>query len=222
MTIEMAEAINRFCRANEISRAEIMGGEFFVHSLWAEILEILSQELKQVRLVSNGDWAEAPKTAANVIGFLKAHPQFHVGVSRDQWHTNQHVDRAAELLQQADIPFRVPTAEQTREESLVPVGRHRYEWSQFYSMFSCYCTPPERRYSLLIDEQGSICKCGFGSWPYASVKDYQQGGFAARFKEFNTKFYDAFISNCASCQRAEGHARKTSASKADANKEPVV
>jgi len=217
MTLEMAEAINRFCRANEISRAEVMGGEFFVHGLWAEILEVLSGGLVQVRLVTNGDWAGSSKTASKVTDFLKAHPQFHVGVSKDQWHTNQHVDRAAELLQQAGIPFRIPTVEQTREESLVPAGRHQYEWSQFYGLFACYCSQPERRYNLLIDEQGEIYKCGFGSWPYASVNDFLQGGFAARFKEFNAKFYGAFISSCAACQRAESCGKK-----ADANKETAA
>ena len=110
-----------------------------------------------------------------------------------------------------------PNSGANREESLVPVGRHQYEWSQFYGLFACYCSQPERRYNLLIDEQGEIYKCGFGSWPYASVNDFLQGGFAARFKEFNAKFYGAFISSCAACQRAESCGKK-----ADANKETTA
>jgi len=74
-----------------------------------------------------------------------------------------------------------------------------------------------KRYNLLIDEQGEIYKCGFGSWPYASVNDFLQGGFGARFKEFNAKFYGAFISSCAACQRAESCGKK-----ADANKETAA
>jgi hypothetical protein len=49
------------------------------------------------------------------------------------------------------------------------------------------------------------------------VNDFLQGGFAARFKEFNAKFYGAFISSCAACQRAESCGKK-----ADANKETAA
>ena len=66
-------------------------------------------------------------------------------------------------------------------------------------MFHNFCSNPEDQYSFLIDEVGKIYKCGFGVWDYADINDYQDGGFAHRFKEFNKKFYDIFISNCSSC-----------------------
>ena len=165
MTISVAENIRRFCQAHQIKRAEAMGGEFFTHPDWPQIFHILADKMRQVRLVTNGDWAGNARTASAVIGFLKLHPQFHVGVSKDRWHTNAHVDAAARMLQEAGIPFRLPTPDQIEEQSLVPVGRNRCEWTQFYGTFGCYCGPAERRYSFLIDELGRIYKCGFGSWP---------------------------------------------------------
>ena len=208
MTITVAENIRRFCQVHQIKRAEAMGGEFFTHPEWPQIFHILADKMRQVRLVTNGDWAGNARTASAVIGFLKLHPQFHVGVSKDRWHTNAHVDAATRMLQEAGIPFRLPTPDQIEEQSLVPVGRNRCEWTQFYGTFGCYCGPAERRYSFLVDELGRIYKCGFGSWPYASVADYLDGGFFERFKEFNTEFYQAFVPNCAACQRAEAHARR--------------
>ncbi len=211
MTLETAAAITQFCQANNIRRAEAMGGEFFTHPIWDQILHTLIRDLRQVRLVSNGDWAGSSTTGRRVIEFLSQHPQVHVGISKDRWHTNKHVDAAVQMLTDAGVLHRVPTKDQTQEESLVPVGRHRFEWSGFYSSFASYCQQPERRYSFLIDETGQIHKCGFGSWPYANVSEYLDGGFNARFKEFNTVFYDAFIPNCATCQRAEDHAKRQKA-----------
>jgi hypothetical protein len=211
MTMETAENIHRFCQAHQIRFAETMGGEFYTHPEWAAVLHTLFQGTQSVRLVTNGDWAGSPRQCAAVICFLTEHPQFHVGVSKDGWHTNAHVDAAAAALAEAKIPFRLPSKDQVGEETLVPVGRYRYEWSNFYGTFACYCSKNERRYLFLIDEKGQIYKCGFGAWPYAAVTDYLEGGFFERFKEFNTTFYDAFIPSCASCQRAEAHAKRPSA-----------
>jgi len=208
MTLETAQSINQFCQSNQITRAEVMGGEFFLHTHWEPILHILCQGLKHVRLVSNGDWAGNEALAQSVIGFLKEHPQYHVGISKDRFHTNKHVDAATALLVSANIPFKIPTAEQIKDDSIVPVGRSQFEYT-FYSSFGCYCSQPERRYSLLIDETGEMYKCGFGAWAYAQVHSFQKGGFAAKFKEFNTKFYNVFFSSCASCRRAENSRRKT-------------
>ena len=54
-------------------------------------------------------------------------------------------------------------------------------------------------YSFLIDEDGNIYKCGFGVLKYANVSTYIEGGFKARFKDFNKRFYGVFISSCSSC-----------------------
>ena len=93
-------------------------------------------------------------------------------------------------------------------DSIVPAGRGGFHIS-FYGMMGCHCHNPARKYSFLIDEQGEIYKCMFGAWDYASVLEYQDGGFAARFKEFNQVFYGTFISSCASCQRSWHQTRKT-------------
>jgi len=55
---------------------------------------------------------------------------------------------------------------------------------------------------MLHYDQGEIYKCGFGVWDYDNISRFTEGGFAKRFKEFNTKFYNVFISSCAVCRRS--------------------
>lgn len=207
MTLEMSRKVNVFCTNNNIRQMEVMGGEFFCHPKWNEILHTLTDGIKKVRLVSNGDWAGSEVVAMKVISFLKTHSQFHVGISRDQWHTNQYVDQALKYLQDANIPVRLPSPEEIKEDSIVPIGNGELYFG-FYSMLGNYCNKPERRYSFLIDEEGNIHKCGFGVWPYAKVEEYLDGGFDKRFKEFNDKFYGCFIMTCSQCRRAESYSKK--------------
>src|ERR1017187_3411455 len=59
MTLEMAENIRMFMINNGAESANIMGGEFFLHPEWKEIITILVKDLSYGRLVSNGDWVES-------------------------------------------------------------------------------------------------------------------------------------------------------------------
>lgn len=208
MTPEMARTINAFCRNNNIRHMEVMGGEFFCNTQWEEILGVVSEGMETVRLVSNGDWAGNEDLANRVVSFLQNHPQFHVGLSKDAWHTNKHVDAAVAFLSQGSVPHRVPTPDEIKEDSIVPIGRGEFHFG-FYSMFGSYCSKNDRRYTFLIDEKGDIHKCGMGAWPYANVSEYVNGGFDERFKEFNTVFYGAHVMSCTQCQRAECHSKRT-------------
>lgn len=202
MTLEMARTINAFCRNNNIRHMEVMGGEFFCNTQWEEVLDIVSKGMETVRLVSNGDWAGNKELADKVIAFLQAHAYFYVGLSKDVWHTNKHVDAAVAFLEAGGVPHRIPTPDEVENDSIVPIGRGEFNYG-FYSVFATYCSKPDRRYNLLIDEKGDIHKCGLGAWPYANVSEYVDGGFDERFKEFNEVFYGAHIMSCAQCQRAE-------------------
>lgn len=201
MSIETANDIANFITNNNIEYAEIMGGEFYMNPLWKQIIEIIVPKLKVVRLVTNGDWA----TTEKVPKILSQFKNIFVAISNDRWHTNKHVKNAKKLCEKYKIKHEIADEERTKESSIVPVGRSALGFSSLYGMFSCYCHNPQRQYSFLIDEKGIIYKCGFGSWNYAKVKEYIDGGFAARFKEFNLKFYDVFISSCNSCRRAYEH-----------------
>lgn len=207
MTLEKSREINLFCRTNGIVVCEVMGGEFFMNPKWAEIIPVLAAGMKRVRLISNGDWAGNKTLAEKVTKVLAGLPQIHVGISRDKWHTNQFVDKACQYLKDAGIPFRTPKPEEVTDDTIVPVGRAQYDCFNMLSMFSTYCHNEEKKYNLLIDEEGRIYKCGFGTWHYANTCDYLKGGFDARFKEFNLKFYSAFVSNCSSCQRMDARAK---------------
>lgn len=139
MSPKKAREISAFCRANDITVCEIMGGEFFVNPHWAEIITTLSAGMKRVRLISNGDWAANPSLAAKVTSTIQKIPQMHVGISRDKWHTNAFVDQACAYLQKANIPFRTPDASEVTDETIVPIGRAEGTCFNIFSMFGTYC-----------------------------------------------------------------------------------
>lgn len=207
MSIETSSKINQFCKANDIRRCQIMGGEFFMNPDWEIIMDNLVNGLISVRIVSNGDWASDSDIANKVIKFMVSHPQCYMGISNDKWHTNTHVIKALEYLNVNSIKTTTPTIDEIGEDTIVPIGRSEFDMS-IYGMMACYCRKPDRRYSFLIDEFGKIYKCAFGSWKYANVDEYINGGFSKRFKEFNNKFYNAWISSCAHCRRAESHSKQ--------------
>lgn len=186
---------------------EVMGGEFFCHSQWEEVLDAVTKGMKTVRLVSNGDWAGNKELSEKVIAFLRSHLYFHVGLSKDGWHTNKHVDAAVEFLAAGEVPHRIPTPDEVKDDSIVPIGRGEFHYG-FYSMFGAYCSKPDRRYNFLIDEKGNVYKCGMGAWPYANVSEYIDGGFDERFKYFNDVFYGAYVMSCTQCRHAEMQSKK--------------
>jgi hypothetical protein len=202
MSLETAGHIQAFLKANGIQAIDIMGGEFFCHPEWAEVMTLLVQGMESVRIVTNSDWAGHPDEAQKVVAFALAHKQCRFSLSYDRWHTNTHVAGAQALLGHHHIPFNTATKEQVTDESIVPVGQADLESVGFFAMFSCYCHNPVHKYSFLIDERGSIFKCGFGLWDYANVDEHLDGTFAARFKEFNTLFYNTYFSNCRACVRS--------------------
>lgn len=208
MSLEMARDCAQFCRANHITHCEIMGGEFFCNPDWEAVMDTLAENMKCVRLVTNGDWARTKTLSARVVKFLKQHsPPFYVSISKDRWHTNKHVKQAAKLLDEAGVICNVATEEQTRNGSLVPIGRLRLDFTDFFSMFGCHCYQPHTKYNLLIDESGEIHKCGMGAWPYDNIENFLDGGFAERFKYFNGVFYKCWMPNCRHCQRQEEYAK---------------
>jgi len=175
-----------------------MGGEFFCNPDWYEIFSILSKDVLTVRIVTNGDWADNPE---KVLEFMSNHPQCYMCISKDKWHTNEWVAKAHDLCEAHGIIHKLATDEETTPESIVPVGRSRFEYN-FYSTFANYCSKPDRKYTFLIDEEGEIYKCGFGAWAYANVKEYINGGFSKRFKSFNRLYYKQWVPSCKHCLSA--------------------
>jgi hypothetical protein len=209
MSVATAESVSRFLVANEIQVATIMGGEFFCNPDWKSIFDLIIPKLLYVRIVSNSDWVVDP----TVVPFLKKFPNIKLSLSFDKWHTNENVEQAAAMCKEAGIEHNIETEAEASTESIVPVGRGDMSFG-FFSMFGCYCQRPDKKYSFLIDETGAVFKCGFGMWEYATVQEYEGGGFAARFKEFNKEFYSVFIPNCATCSRSYRRTKKTPAQEA--------
>ena len=198
MTIEKAREINKFLINNNIEYTNIMGGEFFTHPDWFNIITTLCSSINLVRIVTNGDWVGIEDKK---IKLLSKELPIYFAISKDKWHTNKNVEAARDFCLDNDILHKVATKDQVKAESIVPIGRSEFEYN-FYSMFGRYCTKPDRKYEFLIDEQGVIHKCPMGIWQYADVLDFLGGGFDERFKEFTSVFYSELILNCATCIRA--------------------
>lgn len=201
MDIETAYILADFIKNNEITSANIMGGEFFLNPNWYEILTIISPALKDMRLVTTGDWIHNKDVCDKLIKLNEARNVFFwIAISNDRWHTNKHVQEAEAFLKENYFYYYIGTKEEDNENVIVPIGRAEGTYG-FMSTFGCYCDNPENLYGFLINEIGDIYKCGFGVWDYANIQEYREGGFAKRFKEFNKPFYDAFVPSCAACIR---------------------
>lgn len=202
MSVEMSQNIAKFINANGVYSLNLMGGEFFCNPDWFEIYStLINTNINRARLVTNGDWVNSEKTKTQIKELVeKFGKKIYFSISKDKWHTNKNVDAAKKYLDSIGVTSLVATEEQTRDNSIVPVGRAHLQYiSGIYDMMGCYCHNPKHMYSFLIDEDGKIYKCGFGVLSYDTIDDYLEGGFRQRFKEVNTKFYGQFISSCRSC-----------------------
>ena len=201
MSIEEAKKIGKFLKNNGITYINVMGGEFFCNPDWYEILSILISSVDFMRIVSNGDWAVSDDQKSKLLDLVNnRRDKIRISISNDKWHTNTNVGKAEAWLKTNGILHNIGDDSNMPDTGVVPVGRGD-QVSSMYSFFSCYCHNPVHMYSFLIDEEGKVYKCGFGVWNYAKVDDYIDGGFRARFKEFNKKFYDIFVPSCSSCIR---------------------
>ena len=201
MTVEKAKDITKFLKNNGVVTINLMGGEFFCNPDWFEIYSELISSVKFARLVTNGDWANNLGVKTKLATLISLFgDKIYFSISKDKWHTNKNVETAKEFLESAGCRVNVGTEDNTKDESIVPVGRANGKYiSGIYDMFGCYCQNPENMYSFLIDEKGNIYKCSFGVLCYAYIDEYLEGGFRKKFKETNSKFYSVFISSCQSC-----------------------
>lgn len=201
MSVETAQDIAKFVKSNDVSYLNLMGGEFFCNPDWYKIFRILIEATKFARIVSNGDWANVTSVKTKLLKLKDEFDgKFKISISNDKWHTNENVEKAEEFLKEKNFLYNIASSEDMSEMAIVPTGRSMFAMST-YSMFSCYCHNPEKKYGFLIDEDGVIYKCDFGNFGYANIHDYFDGGFDVRFKEFNKNFYSVFIPSCTTCVR---------------------
>ena len=197
MTVDMAKKIEKFLISNNVLSINVMGGEFFCNPNWEEIINILSERTLSIRLVSNGDWIVNEAIKERILQ-LKYISKIRIHISKDKWHNNKNPEKAYEYLKENGVRTKITLPSEATDESIVPIGRAEFFYNM-YSFMGGYCENPLKQYSFLIDENGEIFKCPFGVWNYANVMEYQEGGFAKRFKEVNKKFYKIFIPSCKSC-----------------------
>lgn len=201
MTFEMAQDIATFVKNNDVVYLNLMGGEFFCNPDWYRIFRVLIEATRFARIVSNGDWANSNTVKAQLLKLKdEFEGKFKISISKDKWHTNANVEKAEEFLKEKNFLYNVASEGDMTENSIVPVGR-AFLSGTMYSMFQCFCHEPDKKYAFLIDEDGDIFKCEFGHFAYANVHEYMDGGFDARFKEYNQAFYKVFIPSCATCAR---------------------
>jgi len=195
MSVKTAKKVARFIEANNIFSINLMGGEVFCNPNYKEIVKIFANTGRRIRLVSNGDWVKEEPGFAEYMAQFK---NLYICISKDQWHTNEHVIEAEKLLKQNNIVTKVSDLNET-DFSMVPIGRGLYDSFGLYSMMGTWCSNPERHYTFLINEEGVIHKCDFGIWEYANVNDYQEGGFGPHFKKMHKQWHDNFIPHCKAC-----------------------
>lgn len=199
MSLDMAKEISIFLKSNKIIYSNVMGGEFFCNPDWYEILKEIIKNLNYMRLVTNGDWSSNDDIKDRLLSLkFSSGNKLHISLSKDRWHTNKGIKKAIEFLEDCRIPYNVAKPEEISDRSIVPIGRSRYEYS-FYSSLGSYCFKYINKYTFLIDELGEIYKCPFGVIRYDNIKNYLDGEFDKRFKEFNKRFYKLFITNCRQC-----------------------
>lgn len=202
MSVDMAKDIATFIKNNNIFALNLMGGEFFCNPDWYEIFDLFFDAAYHIRVVSNSDWVHSDDVKNKLIQLHEKYGnKFYVCLSNDEWHTNKYVSEAEEFLNSVGIICRNGEG-QLKSDGIVPVGRGELIGGGFYSFMGTYCSNPENRYSMLIDEDGNIYKCSFGTWKYANVHDYMEGGFEKRFKTYHQGLRKVFISNCRSCRRS--------------------
>lgn len=201
MTRATAQNIAQFLKNNHIISLNVMGGEFFCNTNWYDILSEWFKVNCHIRLVSNGDWACNPTVKAQLLKLHHLYPdQFHISISNDKFHTNQYIIEANTFLNNYGFDYNIGGTSQDTEDTLLPLGNAQDIYN-LYSFGVCYCHNPQHQYSFMIDETGDIYKCSFGVLQYDNIQNFTSGGFAARFKEFNKKFYHIFLPSCTSCIR---------------------
>jgi len=220
MSVDMAKDIAKFLKTNQVIDINVLGGEFYCNSDWFEIINVFADNVLYLRLVTNCDWAVVDAVKEKITELCKKYNNIRFSLSKDKWHTNKHVDEAAAFLDGIGAKYNIATEEETTDNSIVPVGRAElsYGYRNNYSMFSCYCLDPKNMYTFLIDENGFIYRCAFGTWKYAEVSEYLDGGFRERFKDYNQKVTKCFIPNCFKCRQSANRWNRTK----DANYEQIV
>lgn len=220
MSLDVANDIAKFIDVNNVSMLNVMGGEFFCNPDWFDILKGFLNVALHVRLVTNADWANNENVKLCLKYLVETYrDKLKISISKDQWHTNKFVDKASEFLAEINANYNIATNEETTENSIVPVGRGELATYNNYSMFNFFCGKPSEHYHFLIDEDGKIYKCGFGTFSYADIYEYLSGGFEDRFKKYNKAFYKCFIPNCRACRNI---AKQHNFSKEYNNKKMVV
>jgi len=201
MSVDESKKIANFIKSNNVVEINLMGGEFFCNPDWFDIYSNLISAAKHARIVSNSDWANNMEVKVKLASLVSIFgDKIYFSLSKDRWHTNKYVEVAAAYLKDIGAKYLIATESETTDASIVPIGRASNQYiGGVYDMFGCYCQNPKNMYSFLIDEDGYIYKCSFGVSVYANVDDYQDGGFAERFKEYNKKFYKIFIPSCRKC-----------------------
>lgn len=205
MTIQTATTIADFLRANEIRYINLMGGEVWLNPDWIAILSVFAF-VAEIRVVTNGD---SVVSCPEFFATIAKHKNMKIAISNDKWHTNANVEEARQQAEALGIRVTVGGDEEGTtldDDGLVPVGRMRFGAGNVFDMFASYCQRPQNRYSILINEEGTIFKCPFERFEFDHVADYLEPlSFNQRFKDFGTRFHAAFIPSCLQCDRI--HAR---------------
>lgn len=164
MPVETCEKINEWIPSRVIPN--IMGGEITILTDYPDLLIALALSRKDIRIVTNGFWS---RSSVKIKKFIKAMEQVKnvcknvdVAVSVDHWHAYPG-DNAIKILEEQCPNITIVETHDLGIEEITPVGR---AWDnqiapQPENWASCQVMA-----SLLITEDGMICRCPFGYLPW--------------------------------------------------------
>jgi hypothetical protein len=143
----------------------IMGGEITILENYPEMLVALSTGRGRIRLVTNGFWGgRGTDTFFDAMRQIQAAscPRIEVAVSQDSWH-DKPSHKAISLLKDNNMGIPIIEPGDSSVNDIVPVGR---AWDNNLGGYKNTVSRCEDMCNMTITENGMICKCPFGYFPW--------------------------------------------------------
>ncbi len=198
MSVKMCKEINAWIPKGIV--LNIMGGEFTILDNYPEMLVALAKGRGSIRLITNGyGILKTPRKFLKAIRKIKKSPchNIRIAVSKDRWHKKYGQD-ALLLLEKHRSAIGITSIQtngESEDDSIAPVGR---AWDNNISgcnIKQCSC---KSICSMIITEDGMLCKCPFGYMPWKHFSETTWDDAQKHIWEWRSeKLADDM--NCGSC-----------------------
>ena len=164
MSTATCEEINRWIPSK--IAPNIMGGEITVLRDYPEMLIALAKDRDYIRIVTNGQWSRKSRTRKKFVTAMsilaKICKTVDVAVSTDKWHDRIWPD-ALDIIRTECPNIVVIDPGHLDKTAIVPIGR---AWDNNLALNSEKWTQCTIMTNMIISENGMICRCPFGYFPW--------------------------------------------------------